>query len=252
MAELAAAVLSKNEARHIGDCIKTILWADEVILLDSFSDDGTVEIASGLGARIYQYRFVNFAVARNQALEDARRLGVEWVLFVDADERVTPELAEEIRQAIKQSDTVGWWIPRLNVMWGHIMEGGGWYPDHQLRLMRVDAARYDPERQVHEIVILDGQADYLREHLIHYNYDTLAQFRFKQDRYIDFETEILKERGIRAKPWTYLTMPLREFYRRYVSLKGYKDGWVGLQVCSLMGWYMFITYLRLRRQNQAN
>jgi glycosyltransferase involved in cell wall biosynthesis len=222
------------------------------MLEDSFSDDSTVQIAKDLGAQVFQHKFVNFAVARNKALSDARALETEWILFVDADERVTPELAEEIRQAIKKNDMAGWWMPRYNVMWGHVMRGGGWYPDYQLRLMQVRAAHYDPERQVHEIVVLTGQAGYLKEHLIHYNYDSLLQFKFKQDRYIDYEARILKEKGIRAKPWTYLTMPVREFHRRYLSLKGYKDGWVGLQVCSLMSWYMFLTYLRLRKLHQVN
>lgn len=251
MTQIIAAILTKNEARHIGDCIKSVQWADAVILEDSFSDDGTVQIARDLGAQVFQNKFVNFAVARDNALKIARSLQGDWVLFVDADERVTPELAEEIRRVTNTSPAVGWWVPRYNIMWGHRMRGGGWYPDYQLRLMRIDAARYDPERQVHEIVKLDGQADYLKEHLIHYNYDSLAQFKFKQDRYIDFEAKILKDKGIRAKPWTYLTMPLREFRRRYVSLGGYRDGWVGLQVCSLMSWYMLVTYLRLRKLYHA-
>lgn len=244
---LAAVILTKNEVRHIRDCIKTVQWADCVILEDSFSSDGTVEAAAALGARVFQNEFVNFAVARNTALDNARDWGADWVLFVDADERVTPELAQEVRQAVKTGQAVGWWVPRYNVMWGHTMRGGGWYPDHQLRLMRANAARYDPERQVHETVVLDGPAGYLSQHLVHYNYESLAQFRAKQNRYIDFEAKILKEKGIQAKPWTYLTMPLREFHRRYVSLAGYKDGWVGLQICGLMSWYTFITYVRLRR-----
>jgi glycosyltransferase involved in cell wall biosynthesis len=247
MGRIVAVILTKNEARHIGDCIKSVQWADRVVLEDSFSEDGTVEIARDLDAEIFQSKFVNFAAARNTALENARALGADWILFVDADERVTIELAEEIQRVIKQDDIAGWWIPRYNVMWGHTMKGGGWYPDCQLRLMRVDAAHYDPERQVHETVVLDGQTGYLKEHLIHYNYDSLAQFKFKQNRYIDFEARILKEKGVRTKPWTYLTMPLREFHRRYIALDGYKDGWVGLQVCSLMGWYTFVTYLRLNR-----
>jgi (heptosyl)LPS beta-1,4-glucosyltransferase len=251
MTKIVAAILTKNEARHIGDCLKSVQWADTVILEDSFSDDGTAQIATEFGATVFQNKFVNFAVARDAALKNARSLQGEWILFVDADERVTPELAHEIRQVVSERKAVGWWIPRYNVMWGHTMRGGGWYPDYQLRLMRIHAARYDPERQVHETVILDGQADYLKEHLIHYNYDSLVQFKFKQDRYIDFEAKILKDKGIRAKPWTYLSMPLREFRRRYFSLGGYKDGWVGLQVCSLMSWYMFITYLRLRKLYQA-
>jgi glycosyltransferase involved in cell wall biosynthesis len=245
MSNVVAAILTKNEAAHIADCIKSVQWADRVIVEDSFSDDGTVSIAEGLDAQVFQNKFVNFAAARNRVIDTVRAMGVEWLLFVDADERVTPELAQEIQQAIEHTDINGWWIPRYNVMWGHIMQGGGWYPDYQLRLMRVSAARYDPTRQVHEIVVLDGQAEHLQEHLIHYNYDSLAQFKFKQDRYIDFEAKILKEKGIRAKPWTYVTMPIREFRRRYIALKGYKDGWVGLQLCGLMSWYMFLSYVRL-------
>jgi (heptosyl)LPS beta-1,4-glucosyltransferase len=251
MTQIIAAILTKNEARHIGDCLKSVQWADAVILEDSFSSDSTVEIARELGATIFQSQFVNFAVARERALDNARQLKGEWILFIDADERVTPELAEEIRRVAQADGPVGWWVPRYNIMWGHTMRGGGWYPDCQLRFMRVDAAHYDPERQVHEIVILDGPEAYLKEHLIHYNYDSLAQFKLKQSRYLDFEAKILKEKGIRARPWTYLTMPLREFHRRYVLLGGYKDGWVGLQVCGLMSWYMFITYLRLRKLYQA-
>jgi len=247
MTKLIATILTKNEARHIGDCIKSVQWADAVTVEDSFSNDGTIEIAEGLGAKVFQHEFINFAAARNNALKNARSLGGDWIFFIDADERVTPELAEEIQNVIKQDDTVGWWVPRYNIMWGHTMRGGGWYPDRQLRLMKIDAAHYDPEREVHEIVMLDGQADNLKEHLVHYNYDSLAQFKHKQNRYIDFEAKILKAKGIRAKPWTYLTMPLREFRRRYFLLQGYKDGWVGLQVCSLMGWYIFISYWRLRK-----
>lgn len=252
MPKILATILTKNEARHIGDCIKTLQWADVITVEDSFSDDGTVEIAQQMGAKLFQNRFVNFAVARNTALKNAKFLGGEWIFFVDADERATPELAEEVQRVVKESDAAGWWVPRYNIMWGHTMRGGGWYPDHQLRLMKIDAAHYDPTREVHEIVILDGPAGYLKEHLIHYNYDSLAQFKRKQNRYIDFEAKILKDKGIRAKPWTYLTMPLREFQRRYFSLQGYQDGWAGLQVCGLMSWYMFVTYLRLRKFYQAD
>jgi glycosyltransferase involved in cell wall biosynthesis len=144
MSKIIAAILTKNEARHIGACLATLQWADGIILEDSFSDDGTVEIAQTLGAQVFQNKFVNFAVARNTALQNARELGGEWLLFVDADERVTPELEQEIKKVVTNGEVVGWWVPRYNVMWGHTMRGGGWYPDHQLRLMRLDAAHYDP------------------------------------------------------------------------------------------------------------
>lgn len=251
MSKIVAAILTKNEMRHIIDCLKSVQWANMVLLEDSFSTDGTVETARDLGATVFQSKFVNFAVARNNALRNAKSLGGEWVFFVDADERVTAELAQEVQRVVANHERTGWWVPRYNVMWGHTMRGGGWYPDRQLRLMKIDAAHYDPEREVHEIVILDGEAGILQEHLVHYNYDSLQHFRTKQNRYIDFEAKILRDKGVRAKPWTYVTMPVREFIRRYFTLDGYKDGLVGLQLCGLMGWYTFLTYVRLRRLRQA-
>ncbi|MFQ5576776.1 MAG: glycosyltransferase family 2 protein [Anaerolineae bacterium] len=246
MSAIFAVILAKNEARHIGACIDSVQWADAVMLSDSHSDDDTADIAAAKGAHVRQHRFVNFSVNRNLALTDAGNAGAEWVFFIDADERATPELAAEIKAVVRQ-EMAGWWVPRYNVMWGHTIKGGGWYPDRQLRLLKVGRAAYDPSREVHEIVRLDGPAGVLREHLIHYNYDSPAHFHAKQQRYIQFEARILHNRGIRAKPWTYLSMPLREFYRRYIRLRGYRDGWMGLHLCGLMAWYTYKTYLSLRR-----
>jgi len=242
---LIAVILTKNEARHIRECIQSVAWADEVLISDSYSDDGTVVIAQQMGASVVQHPFVNFAEQRNMALADAKTLGAEWVFFIDADERATPELATEIDHAIQSGTAAGWWVPRYNYILGHKMRGGGWYPDHQLRLLQVDHARYDPSREVHETATLSGEAKYLQEHLIHYNYDTLAHFRAKQDRYQEFEARILYDQGMQPRPWTYFSMPLREFWRRYIKLKGYRDGWIGLLLCGFMGWYTFLTYVRL-------
>ena len=247
MPKLFAVILTKNEARHIEECIQSVAWADGVLVSDSYSKDGTVEIADQLGATVVQHPFVNWAEQRNIALADAQALGAEWIFFIDADERATPKLATEIVQVIRDETAAGWWVPRYNYIMGHKMRGGGWYPDHQLRLLHAEHAKYDPSRGVHEVVILDGDAGYLKEHLIHYNYDTLAQFRAKQGRYLDFEAQILYDEGVCPRPWTYFSMPLREFWRRYVTLKGYRDGWVGLLVCGLLGWYTFHTYTRLGR-----
>jgi glycosyltransferase involved in cell wall biosynthesis len=250
--DLAAVVLTKNEERHIGDCLDSLAWADERVVFDDLSSDRTVEIARGKGARVISHALENFGAQRNAALEAVE---ATWILFVDADERVTPPLADEVRQAIGPTDEqtrVGWWIPRHNYMIGHRMRGGGWYPDHQLRLLRRDKARYDPAHPVHEIVILDGEAGTLRNDFVHYNYDTIAQFRHKMGRYTAFEAEILFQQGIRARPWTYVTMPLREFWRRFVRLRGYRDHFYGLLFCGLMSWYTFMAYWRLRELHSSN
>ncbi len=246
-AEVAAVVLTKNEERHIGDCLDSLSWADQRVVFDDFSTDRTVEIAQELGAHVVQNRFQDFAAQRNAA---TAAVAAHWVFFVDADERATPGLAEEVRRVVRYEGDearVGWWVPRHNYMLGHRMRGGGWYPDHQLRLLRRGKALYDPARPVHEIVILDGTAGYLENVLIHYNYDTVGQFRRKMGRYTSFEAGMLYEQGIRVQPWSYITMPLREFWRRFATLQGYRDHAYGLLFCGLMAWYTFVTYQRLRR-----
>ena len=244
--ELAAVILTRNEECHIGDCLDSLAWADERLVFDDFSTDRTVEIAQARGARVLRHALENFAAQRNAALEAVE---AEWIFFVDADERATPALAEEVRRVIRYEGDqarAGWWVPRHNYMIGHRMRGGGWYPDHQLRLLCRGKAGYDPTHPVHELVILDGQAGYLENPFIHYNYDTLAQFQHKMGRYTDFEARILHEQGVRVRPWTYATMPLREFWRRFVTLRGYRDHIYGLLFCSLMACYTLVTYLRLR------
>lgn len=244
--ELAAVVLTRNEERHVADCLAHLAWADERVVVDDCSTDRTVEIAREQGARVVSHALESFAAQRNAALE---AVDATWVLFVDADERVTPALAQEVRDVISlggPAARAGWWIPRHNYMIGHRMRGGGWYPDHQLRLLQRHRARYDPQRPVHEVVLLDGEAGYLQNPLIHYNYDTVAQFRSKMSRYTRLEAAILHQQGIRARPWTYVTMPIREFWRRFITLQGYRDHIFGLLFCGLMAWYTLTTYLQLR------
>jgi glycosyltransferase involved in cell wall biosynthesis len=243
--ELAAVVLTKNEERRIGACLDSLLWADETVVFDSFSTDHTIEIATARGARALQHPFVDYAAQRNAALA---MVEATWILFVDADERATPALADEVRRVIRREGAgarAGWWIPRHNYMLGHRMQGGGWYPDPQLRLLRKGKAHYDPAHPVHEIVILEGEAGRLENVLIHYNYDSIKQFRRKTSRYTELEARILWERQVRVRPWTYVTMPLREFWRRFVVLGGYRDHGFGMLFCGLMSWYTFVTYWRL-------
>lgn len=242
--KLSVVVLTKNEEENIAACLESIRWADELIVLDSFSEDGTVEIAHHLGARVEQRRFTNYPSQRNAGIELARG---DWILFVDADERATPELAAEVRQVIEDESFVGWWVPRKNYIFGKWVRHAGWYPDYQLRLFRRHRARYDKAREVHELVVLEGEAGYLKNALIHYNYDTLAQFFTRQDLYADYEAGAMFKRGIRAKLHNFILQPLREFRRRYISLQGYKDGLYGLLLSSLMAYYELIKYLKLRR-----
>ena len=121
-------------------------------------------------------------------------------------------------------------------------KGAGWYPDYQLRLLRVGKARYDVTRQVHEVAELDGEMGTLTNPLIHYNYTDTAQFAAKQRRYVAYDAKILHEQGIRAKPHHFITQPLRHFWWRFVTLKGYQDGLHGLRLSALMAWYEYRKY----------
>lgn len=233
---LTAIVLTYNEAEHITACLESIAFADSVLVFDSFSTDKTVQLALAMGAQVRQHEFHNYAQQRNAALEEVVDK-TDWVLFIDADERVTEELAAEIRDAIQRGGAVGWRMPRHNYIFGKLTLGAGWYPDYQTRLLKVGAARYDPERKVHEVVLLDGAQDTLQHPLIHDNYRDLAHFAAKQRRYSAYDAQILYEQGFRPKPHNYVLQPLRQFWWRFVTLKGYTDGLHGLRLSLLMGWY---------------
>lgn len=248
---VTAIVLTLDEAEHLPDCLRSVLWADAVIVLDSGSTDETVALAEAAGARVHHHPFVNYSRQRQHALGLAT---TRWVLFVDADERVSPALAAEIRHAIAaaaataaassasvtagptsdQPTPAGWWIPRSNVFWGHTLRGGGWWPDPQLRLLDARRARYDPTRAVHEVAELDGPAGTLSNPLHHLNYASWAEFDAKQRAYALLEARRRLADGWRPRPHQIVTQPLRAGFRRYVTLGGWRDGWLGWRLAVRM------------------
>lgn len=255
MPRLTAAILARDNEDEIADCLQSLAWADErIVVLDTRSGDRTAAIAQELGARVVSHQFQDFARQREFGLSLATG---QWLFYVDTDERATPALAEEVRRVIRDETRVGWWVPRRNIIWGREIRHGGWYPDYQLRLLKLGHAHYDLTRPVHEVVALDGEEGHLREPLVHYNYRTIGQFIDKQRQYVNYEADILYGRGVRPRPWTYLLQPLREFWRRYIVLKGCKDGLHGLGLCLLVAYYYgFLVPLRLahlaRRRETAS
>ena len=248
---LYAIILTYNEARHIQTCIESVRFADHVVVFDSFSSDDTVQFAHKLGAEVVQRPFDDYAGQRNAALKVVEGRA-DWVLFVDADERVTPELAAEVQNTIQNSEFVGWRVPRFNYILGKLTKGAGWYPDYQTRLLRVGAAHYDPARKVHELVVLDGAEGTLREHFIHLNYETIQQFHTKQQRYSAYDARILYQQGIHPKPQNFVLQPIRQLWWRFVTLQGFHNGWHGLRLSLLMAWYEFRKYVHLWKLWQEN
>ena len=246
MEPITVVILTLNEEAHIRECIRSARrLIPRVLVFDSFSSDRTVEIAREEGAEVRQRRFDTYPGQRNAALA---AVSTPWVFFLDADERIPPELAAEVREVIEREDKVGWWVPRRNIIVGRWIRGGGWYPDYQLRLLRVGKARYDPQREVHEVVLLDGDAGYLTHPLVHYNYDTWAEFRATQAAYADYAVRVLRRQGVSTRPYTPYTMPVREFWRRFVRLRGYRDGLHGLRLALYMAGYAHRVYRALREE----
>lgn len=243
---ITAAVITKNEQAHIADCLASLAWADERLVVDSLSTDGTVALAEAAGARVLQRPFDTYARQRNYTLEQASG---DWLLFVDADERVTPALAAEIQATLATAPDgdAGYWIPRRNFILGRWVRHAGWWPDAQLRLLRRGRARYDETRDPHELVLLDGAEGQLTETLTHYNYTNVGQLFAKQDAYARREAQRLQREGVRARPHKFVTMPAREFFWRFVQLKGYKEGPLGLLLGLVMAWYQVRIYQHLRR-----
>jgi N-acetylglucosaminyl-diphospho-decaprenol L-rhamnosyltransferase len=245
---LAVVVLTLNEERHLPDCLASVRdLGRQLLVVDSGSTDRTVEIARAAGAEVVTHRFVDFPSQRNAALELVRE---PWVLFVDADERVSAGLAEEIRRALPLADetVAGFWIPTQNWMWGKWIRGGGWWPDEHLRLLRVGRARYRPEVAVHEVVELDGEARHLRAPLVHINYESRGEFVRKQLRYARLVARTLLQQGKRPRRRTFLGQPLREFWRRFVALRGYRDGLDGAFLAATLACATLVTWVLVARE----
>jgi glycosyltransferase involved in cell wall biosynthesis len=233
---LTAAVIARDEERMIGACLESVAFADDrLVLVDAATRDRTREIARLHGARVEQRAFDNFAAQRDAALQLS---ATDWVLFVDADERVPPTLREEVLRAVTDPDGKrGFWIPRDNYLMGRLIRHAGWFPDYQLRLLERSAARFDPLRVVHEVALIDGPVGYLREPLVHFNYASLGDFVSRQERYCSLEARRWLATYGRPRRQALLGQPLREFWRRYVLLQGWRDGVLGLVLSLLLAYY---------------
>lgn len=245
---ITGAIIARDEARHLGACLNALAWTDEqLVVLDARTRDASALIARARGARVVVHEFTTFPAQRNAALD---RVATPWVLFVDADERATPALAGEVRRVIANgapAAPVGYWVPRRNFIWKGWIRHGGWSPDYQLRLLKVAAAHYDEDRDVHELARLGGEAGHLREPLIHFNYDRIDQFFLKQRAYARLEAQRLARQGTRARPHNFVLQPLRELRRRLIDQAGYRDGWRGFALAGLLAGYTALTYAELTR-----
>ena len=235
MPRLSVIIIAKNEAANIGVCLDSVAFADERIVVDSASADATARIATEKGARVVQRPFDGFGPQKNFALSLAQG---DWVLSVDADERVSPELAAAIGRAIADARADGYELSRLSSFCGRQMRHSGWYPDYVLRLFRRGTARFSDDL-VHERIICDGKVARLEETLFHAPVLRLEDALSRMDRYSTAGAEMLIARGKRVSFMSGFTHGLWTFLRTYILQAGFLDGREGflLAVANAEGTY---------------
>ena len=234
MSGVTAIVTALNEEGQIAECVRRLMFADEVLVVDSFSSDGTADIARECGARVLQHEYESPAAQKNWAIPQARH---EWVLIVDADEWVTEEAAEEIRRRIAAPDERnGYEVKRRNFFLGKEVRYSGWQNDWVLRLFRRDRGRYR-ERRIHERLEVDGPVGRLRGRLIHHPYRSLDDYWRKLRRYAEWNAQEARRRGARASPAYMMVHPALRFLKAYLIQGGFLDGAHGLVVCLLTAVY---------------
>ncbi|MBI5006868.1 MAG: glycosyltransferase family 2 protein [Nitrosomonadales bacterium] len=247
MAELSVILITKNEAANIRACIESVVWADEIIVVDSGSTDGTVAIAREMGAQVHVHDWPGFGVQKNRALGYATR---DWVLSLDADERVTPELRAEIEAVLKAEQLADFYLlPRLSSYCGRFMYHSGWYPDLLPRLFRRGKARFSDDL-VHERLITEGSAGKLKGLLLHYAFDGLEEVLHKVNQYSTAGAAMMHRRGRKASLTGAVVRGLWSFFRTYILRGGILDGREGFMLAVSNAEGTYYRYLKLMLLNK--
>jgi glycosyltransferase involved in cell wall biosynthesis len=242
MKRLSVIIIAKNEARNIEHCVRSVAFADEVVVVDSASTDGTGELARAAGATVVRYEdWPGFGAQKNRALAAASG---EWVLSLDADERVTPELSRSIQEAIANPRFEAYSLGRLSSYCGQYMRHSGWYPDRVVRLFLRGRAKFSDDL-VHERVLTEGAVGQLQGDLLHDSMPHLESVLDKLDRYSSAGAQSLLARGVRGSLSKALGHGLWAFVRTYLIKRGFLDGRLGfvLAVSNAEGTYY--RYLKL-------
>jgi (heptosyl)LPS beta-1,4-glucosyltransferase len=242
MATIAAVVITKNEAHNIGACLESLRWVHELIVVDACSTDRTVEIVREYTSRVFIRSWPGFGPQKNYGID---RATADWILIVDADERVTDGLREEIIRSLEGApdDVAGFELPRRNVFYGRWIQGGGLYPDRQLRLFRRQAGRYD-DVLLHEHLEVRGRVDRLTAPLDHYSMPTIKDHVRKMMRYTTLGAqEKLKTRS-NVTALDIAGSHLVTIVKTYIFRKGYRDGIHGVIVALFAGLHTFVKYAK--------
>lgn len=243
MSELSLVIITRNEAHNLAGCIESVPCADEVVVVDAQSTDDTRGVAAAFTDKVYDVPWEGFGKAKQHALQHATR---PWVLSLDADERLDPQLADALCEAVRHPvpGVNGYRLNRLSNFLGTWIRHSGWYPDFILRLGRREHMRVTPD-PVHERIEVEGRTATLGGHLLHYTDPTLEAYFAKLHRYADLSARMLHARGRRARAVDVSLRPLYQFLRMYVARAGFLDGLPGLLLAGGSAFHVFAKYARL-------
>jgi len=238
---ISAFVACQNEERNIEACLRSVAWCDEIVVVDSFSTDRTVEIARRYTDRVFFRQWDGYRSQKNFGFEQTTN---DWALLIDSDERVSSQLRREIEREFDRGPggVVGYHVPRRAYYLGKWINHGGWYPDYKLRLVRRDRARLggiDP----HETFIVDGPVKRLRGDLVHYTYRTISEQLRTMHRYAEIWAATRRWRP--ADALRMLLRPLAKFVEVYVGKGGVLDGFHGTVIAAMASYQVFLRYAKL-------
>ncbi len=244
---LSVIVITRNEEANLRRCLESVAFADQIVVVDSGSTDGTVTIAKSFNAEVHQIVWTGFGNAKQYALSKAT---CEWVFSIDADEEVSGELAEEIKRVVAQSDSaIGYEMARLTNFLGKWIYHCGWYPDRVLRLFRRSSGSFTPDI-IHERVVVDGRLGRCTGNLLHYSYPSLDVYFEKFNRYTSEGAELEALRGRKTGLFDLTIRPGVAFIKHYISKAGFLDGVEGLMISVLSAVAVFVKYSKLRARNR--
>jgi len=243
---ISAVVITHNEEANIEECLASVSWAEDIVVVDAESADRTREVARRFTERVYEKPWEGYSQAKIYAISMAES---QWVLSLDADERVTPELRDEIQSLEAEAGVDGYLLPIKPLFLGRWIEHSGWYPGYKLRLFRKDRA-YMTARKIHEGIRVEGSVGKLANPLLHYAYPTVKSYFSKFTRYTDLAAQELYQRGERASVGDIVLRPCYAFIKWYFLKRGFLDGLEGLVLCLFSSYYVLVKYVRLREMER--
>lgn len=241
---ISVTIITLNEEKNIGECLESLTWADEIVVLDSQSDDRTVELARRHTDRVFIEPWSGQGAHKNRAIDLAQG---PWIFSIDADERVSPELAQEIRDVVNRASCDAYALRRKNMYRGQWIRHCGWWPDWVTRLFRKGAARFNDE-VIHDTLETNGSIGKLQKPLIHHSFENASAFLERAHRYSAHQAEMMYRNGKRASLFTALSHALFEYLNTYLFRRGFLDGSAGLLIAISNGIGTFYKYIILREK----